>query len=501
MKKGQSTSLRFQNKAKLLPRDISEGLGKLPPQALELEDAVLGALMLERSAIVLCIDILAPEDFYIEAHKEIYQAIMDLFKESSPVDMRSVITQLRKSGKIELVGGAYYIAELTSKVSSAANVEYHARVVAEMAMKRRLIVMASEVHQQAYEDTTDVFELMDSSQASLDEIAGKYIRRKARKAKDIYQESVQHILDSRSKKGLVGVPSGYQMLDNLTGGWRTPDLIIIAARPSMGKSVVAGCLARNAAVDFKIPTAVFSLEMSCKQFMDRMIACDSEVDLDRIMKGTLDDFELSLVGEKTKSLANAQLFIDDTPSLSILELRAKARRMKSENNIGLIIVDYLQLMKGETSGSYNREQEIASISRTLKGIAKELGVPVIALSQLSRGVETRGGDKRPQLSDLRESGAIEQDADLVMFLYRAEYYKIMQYEDGSPTQGTMEIITAKHRNGRCDTVLLKFIGKYSKVIDFSSLPIIPKDTKPGYKDMQAGRRELLEKNDLDDLPF
>lgn len=497
----RENSLRFQQKTKLLPKDLSESLGKLPPQVLELEDAVLGAMMLERQAVITVIDTLHAEDFYLEAHKEIFQAMVDLFKASEPVDMRTIVTQLRKTGKIELVGGAYYIAELASKVSSAANIEYHARIVAEMSMKRRLIIMASEIHHGAYEDTTDVFEMLDQVQAKLDDVAGLYIRTKPRHSRQVYDESIQHILDARNMKGLVGVPSGCEKLDRLIGGWRQPDLIIVAARPGMGKTAFAGGVALNASIRFKKPVAIFSLEMSGKQLMDRMLSSEAEIELDRIIKGPMTDFEIRALGEKTIGLANAPIYIDDTPALSILELRAKCRRLKAESNIELIIVDYLQLMRGEDTG--NREQEIASISRALKGIAKELGLPVMALSQLSRGVEGRGGDKRPQLSDLRESGSIEQDADIVIFLYRAEYYKIMTYEDGSPTQGVMEVIIAKHRNGACDTVQIKFIGKYSKILDLD-VPIAPKalptDRKP-YKDMQVGRRELLENDDKDDQPF
>lgn len=446
-------------------KDISESLGKLPPQAPELEEAVLGALMLEKNALTAVIEFLKPEHFYSEAHQEIYQAITDLFKGSEPVDMRTVVNQLRKNGKLETVGGAYYIAELTSRVSSAANIEYHARVVIEQAIKRELIQIASRVHQDAYEDTTDVFELLDKTEQSIFAIADANLRKNYDNMKNLMSHAFQELQVLREHKdGLTGVPTGFTGLDRITSGWQNSDLVIIAARPGMGKTAFVVSAMRNAAVDFKRPVAIFSLEMASVQLVNRMISAEAELEGEKIRKGNLADFEWQQLVHKTSRLASAPIFIDDTPALSILELRAKSRRLRAEHNVELIIVDYLQLMRGDTGG--NREQEIASISRALKSIAKELNVPVIALSQLSRGVETRGGDKRPQLSDLRESGSIEQDADLVVFLYRPEYYKITVDEEGMPTQGMAEMIVAKHRNGNTGTVKMKFIGKYTKFIDF-----------------------------------
>lgn len=448
----------------MVPRDITESLGKLPPQATDLEEAVLGALMLERNALNAVVEFLKPEHFYVEAHKEIYQSIIDLFKDSEPVDMRTVVNQLRKNGKVELVGGAYYIAELTAKVSSAANIEYHARVIIEMAIKRELIRIASQVHQDAYEDTTDVFELLDKTESSIFEISDSNLRKNYDNMKNLMYRALQELQKLKEHKdGLTGVPSGFTALDRMTSGWQRSDLVIIAARPGMGKTAFIVSALRNAAVDFSIPVAIFSLEMASVQLVNRMISAEAELEGEKIKKGNLAEFEWQQLVHKTNKLSSAPIFIDDTPALSILELRAKCRRLKAENNIQLVVVDYLQLMRGDQAG--NREQEIASISRALKGIAKELNVPVVALSQLSRGVETRGGDKRPQLSDLRESGSIEQDADIVMFLYRPEYYKITVDEDGMPTQGTGEVIIAKHRNGSTGTVKLKFIGKYTKFAD------------------------------------
>ena len=463
----RSTSLRLSSSkpTRPIPRDIAESLGKLPPQALDLEEAVLGALMLEKNALTAVIEFLRPEHFYSEQHQEIYQAITDLFKNSEPVDMRTVVAQLRKVGKLELVGGAYYIAELTSKVSSAANIEYHSRIIIELAIKRELIQIASAVHHDAYEDTTDVFDLLDKTEQSIFKISDSNLRKNYDNMKSLMFKAVKELQDRKNHKdGLTGVPSGFSRLDRITSGWQKADLVIIAARPGMGKTAFIVSAMRNAAIDFNMPVAIFSLEMSSLQLVNRLISSEAELESEKIKRGNLAEFEWQQLVHKTTRLSSAPIFIDDTPALSILELRAKCRRLKAEHNVQLIVVDYLQLMKGEAGG--NREQEIASISRALKGIAKELDVAVIALSQLSRGVETRGGDKRPQLSDLRESGSIEQDADIVMFLYRPEYYKITVDEDGTPTQGLAEVIVAKHRNGSLDTVKLKFIGKYTKFADY-----------------------------------
>ena len=468
MEQGRSTSLRLSSKSnKLVPRDISESLGKLPPQARDLEEAVLGALMLEKNALNAVVEFLKPEHFYADAHREIYQAIIDLFKASEPVDMRTVVNQLRKNAKLELVGGAYVIAELTAKVSSAANIEYHARVIIEMAIKRDLIQIASQIHHDAYEDTTDVFELLDKTEQSVFEISDSNLRKNYDNMRNLMARAIQELQVLKDHKdGLTGVPSGFTALDRITSGWQKSDLVIIAARPGMGKTAFVVSALRNAAVDFKIPVAIFSLEMASVQLVNRMISAEAELEGEKIKKGNLADHEWAQLVHKTSRLSSAPIFIDDTPALSILELRAKCRRLKAEHNVQLIVIDYLQLMRGEQGG--NREQEIASISRALKGIAKELNVPVLALSQLSRGVETRGGDKRPQLSDLRESGSIEQDADIVMFLYRPEYYKITVDEDGMPTQGMGEVIVAKHRNGSTGTAKLKFVGKFTKFADFDA---------------------------------
>jgi len=494
MEQNKSTSLRFSNqKTKLLPRDISESLGKLPPSALDLEEAVLGAVMLEKDALTEVIEFLLPEHFYSEAHREIYQAITNLFKNTHPVDMLTVKNQLERDGKIELVGGAYYLAELTSKVSSAANMGFYARVITEMAIKRELIQIASAVHQDAYEDTTDVFDLLESTQGKLDKVSVSNFKGGAVSAAVLYQETIKYLYESRNDHGITGVPTGYYELDRVSGGWQKPDLIILAGRPGMGKSAMAGELIKNAAIMFKKPVALFSLEMSSRQFMQRMIASEAEVDLERIVRNNTTDMEINSIADKTKRIHDAPIFIDDTPAISTLELRAKARKLKHEHKIEMIVVDYLQLMRGDKNG--NREQEIASISRALKSLAKELEIPIIAISALSRGVETRGGDKKPQLSDLRESGQIESDADVIIFLYRAEYYKIAVDEQGNSTQNIIEAIAAKNRNGKTGSILLKFIGKYAKIMDLNQMPL------PGpldHKIVDFSKSRLVEKDEFDD---
>lgn len=444
-------------------------LGKVPPQAVELEEAVLGALMLEKDALTNVIDILKVESFYKDSHKVIFQAILDLFTESQPIDLLTVTSQLRKNGALEIAGGAFYVTELTSKVASAANIEYHSRIITEQSIKRELIKISGEIQKEAFEDTTDVFELLDKMEQSLFEISEKNIRKNYSDMRSIMREAIIELEARKNQKdGLTGVPSGFTALDRVTSGWQKSDLVIIAARPAMGKTAFVLSVLRNAAVDHNRPVAIFSLEMSSVQLVNRLISSEAELDSEKIKKGSLADHEWAQLVHKTAKLSKAPLFVDDTPALSILELRAKCRKLKAQHDIQMVVVDYLQLMSGDSKNGGqggNREQEIASISRALKKIAKELAIPVIALSQLSRAVETRGGDKRPQLSDLRESGAIEQDADMVMFLYRPEYYGITEDEGGASTAGVGEVIIAKHRNGSLENVKLRFIGKYTKFTD------------------------------------
>jgi len=447
-----------------------ETQGKMPPQAIELEQSILGALMLEKDALTDVIDILKTSSFYEVAHQEIYAAILQLFNNSAPVDIRTVVNQLRKNGKLEAVGGAYYVTSLTARVSSAANIEFHTRAVLEYAIKRQLIQVATSIHKHAYDDTADVFMLLDHAEQALFEITDNNIRKNYTDMRSILSEAFKELEAKRNHQdGLTGIASGFIALDRVTAGWQKSDLVIVAARPGMGKTAFMLSILRNAAVDHGHPVAIFSLEMASLQLVNRLIAAEAELESEKIKKGTLAEHEWQQLMHKTAKLSQAPIFIDDTPALSIFELRTKCRRLKAKHDVQLIVIDYLQLMTGDSNkNSNNREQEIATISRALKSLAKELNVPIIAASQLSRAVETRGGNKRPILSDLRESGAIEQDADMVLFLYRPEYYGITEDEMGNPTQGITEVIIAKHRNGSLDTVALKFIGKYTKFADLAS---------------------------------
>ncbi|WP_247236356.1 replicative DNA helicase [Telluribacter sp. SYSU D00476] len=447
------------------------GLGKLPPQAVDMEEAVLGALMIEKDALSAVADILKPESFYKEAHQRIYSAIITLFANSDPIDLLTVTAKLRSTGELELVGGASYITELTSRVNSAANIEYHARIISQAAIKRELISISSEIQKEAFEDTTDVFRLLDKTEQSLFRISENNIRKNYSDMGALMRQALDELDKKKNNTdGLTGIPSGFTALDRLTSGWQKTELIILAARPGMGKTAFVVSSLRNAAVEFNKPVAIFSLEMSSVQLVNRLISAEAEIDSEKIRKGSLAPHEWAQMHHRINRLTNAPIFIDDTPALSILELRAKCRRLKAQHDIQLVVIDYLQLMTGDTGGKGggNREQEIASISRSLKNLAKELDVPVIALSQLSRAVETRGGEKKPQLSDLRESGSIEQDADMVIFLYRPEYYGITQDEAGNSVAGVGEVILAKNRAGSLDTVQLRFIGKYTKFDNLDS---------------------------------
>lgn len=457
------------NSPKYKPADIIHSLGKIPPQALDIEEAVLGALLIEKDALTTVVDILRPQSFYKEAHQRIYSAILVLFDRTEPVDLLTVTNQLRTTNELDLAGGAYYLVELTSRVNSAANIEYHSRIIIEQAIKRELIGLSTEIQRDAFEYTTDVFELLDRASSKIFDVSESNIRRSFSSVRDIMRQAIEELEAKKDHTdGLTGVPTGFSALDRITSGWQKSDLLILAARPGMGKTAFVLSFLRNAAVDHKVPIAIFSLEMSSIQLVNRLISGEAELDSAKIRKGNLAEYEWAQLHHKIANLSEAPIFIDDTPGLSILELRAKCRRLKQKYDIQMIIIDYLQLMTADSSGKGgggNREQEIASISRALKNIAKELEVPVMALSQLSRQVEQRGGNKRPQLSDLRESGSIEQDADMVMFLYRPEYYDMKEYEDGSPADGTAEIMIAKHRNGSLDNVRLKYIGKYTKFAD------------------------------------
>lgn len=448
--------------------------GKIPPQAVDLEEVVLGAMMIDKKGVDEVIDILHPDVFYKDVHRYIYEAIFKLFESSEPVDLLTVSAQLKKDGKLEAIGGDFYLIKLTQKVASSAHIEFHARIILQKYIQRSLIKISNEIIEDAYNDSTDVFDLLDSAEAKLYEVTQGNLKRSAETAQNLVIQAKKKIEEISNKEGLSGIPSGFDKLDKLTSGWQPSDLVIVAARPGMGKTALTLSMARNMAVNSDVPVAFFSLEMSSVQLITRLISSETGLSSEKLRTGRLEKHEWEQLNVKVKTLEKAPLFIDDTPSLSIFDLRAKARRLASQHKIKLIIIDYLQLMTaGGSQKGGNREQEISTISRNLKALAKELNVPVIALSQLSRAVETRGGSKRPILSDLRESGAIEQDADIVSFIYRPEYYKIDEWDDEerTPTQGQAEFIVAKHRNGGLDNIRLKFVGalgKFDNLDDFDS---------------------------------
>ena len=448
--------------------------GKIPPQAVDLEEVVLGAMMIDKKGVDEIIDILHADVFYKTAHKFIYEAIYKLFENSEAIDLLTVSNQLRKDGVLDKVGGEYYLIQLTQKVSSSAHIEFHSRIILQKYIQRSLIKISNEIIEESYDESTDVFDLLDTAESKLYEVTQGNIKRSSETAHSLVIQAKNRIQEISNKEGLSGVPSGFDKLDKLTSGWQPSDLIIIAARPGMGKTALTLSMARNIAVGHNIPVAFFSLEMSAVQLITRLISSETGLSSEKLRTGNLETHEWEQLNVKVKDLEKAPLFIDDTPSLSIFDLRAKARRLSSQHGIKMVVVDYLQLMTaGSSVKGGNREQEISTISRNLKALAKELNIPVIALSQLSRAVETRGGSKRPLLSDLRESGAIEQDADIVSFIYRPEYYKIDEWDDEerSPTAGQGEFIVAKHRNGGLESIRLKFVGhlgKFDNLDDFDS---------------------------------
>ena len=437
--------------------------GRVPPQAVDLEEAVLGALLIDKNALSKIVDILHHEAFYNEKHQHIFKAVVSLFGENQPVDILTVASELRKEGQMKQAGGEVYLAQLSQKVSSAAHIEYHARIIIQKHIQRELIRISSEIIESAFDETTDVLELLDSSEQKLFEVAQGNLKRNYESSEALIRQALERIEHISKQEGLSGVPSGFSDLDRITSGWQPSDLIILAARPGMGKTAFVLSMARNMAIEHDKKVAIFSLEMSSVQLITRIISSETGLNSEKLRKGDLTDYEWKNLTSGVVDLEKAKLFIDDTPALSVFDLRAKVRRLASTQGLDVIIIDYLQLMTvGGSKAQGNREQEISTISRSLKSIAKELNVPVIALSQLSRAVETRSTSKRPQLSDLRESGAIEQDADIVSFIYRPQYYQIDEWEDGTPCENEAEIIIAKHRNGSLDDVRLRFIGELAK---------------------------------------
>ncbi len=444
--------------------------GKIPPQANELEEAVLGAIMLEKDKLAEVLEIIqSPDCFYVDAHQKTYAAIRRLFDKGMPVDLLTVTDELRKSNELEIVGGAYFLTRLTMTVVSSAHVEAHARIVMEKFIQRELIRLSGQIIADAYEDSTDVFDLLDKAESNLYEITDKHLRKNFKSLKEVIVTTVQEIEDAKNKQeDVTGVPTGFVPLDKLTAGWQKNALIIVAARPAVGKTAFCLNLAMNAAMHTgkPFPVAFFSLEMGAGELVKRMLAAVTEVSMDAITKGRMQEHEFIQMTQRMTKLASAPIFLDDQAALNIFELRAKARRLKQKHDIQLIVIDYLQLMQADINkGGGNREQEISKISRDLKSLAKELAIPIIALSQLNRGVESRKESKVPQLSDLRESGAIEQDADMVMFLYRPEYYGINNDEMGNPIEGETHIHIAKNRAGSTDTIKVRFIKEYQKFVD------------------------------------
>jgi replicative DNA helicase len=444
-------------------------LGKVPPQSKELEEAILGAIMLEKAAFDTVVEILKPECFYVDAHQEVYKAMQSLAIKSLPIDMTTVVEELKFREKLDIVGGPYAIMKLTNAVVSSANIEAHSRIVLQKFIQRELIRISGEIIGEAFEDSTDVFDLLDLAEGKLFEITNNHLRKNFDDIATVLVKTINRIEEMRNREDdITGVPTGFPSLDRITYGWQPTDLIILAARPSVGKTAFALNLARTAALHAAkpVPVAFFSLEMGSAQLVQRILSAESEIWLEKISRGKLEEHEMKqLYAKGIDKLTKAPIFIDDSAALNIFELRAKCRRLKNKHDIGIIIIDYLQLMSGSADRNSNREQEISKISRDLKGLAKELQVPIIALSQLSREVEKRGGNKIPQLSDLRESGAIEQDADMVMFLYRPDYNGIEQNENGESTKGETYVKIAKHRNGSLETVKLRALLHIQKFVE------------------------------------
>lgn len=472
-------------------KELSISDGKMPPNALDFEKIVIGTFLIDRKGLDHSIDLLTPDVFYDPRHQTIFSAILKLYESNSPIDLMTVIQDLKKNEKLNLAGGDHYIIDLTMGVSSSAHIEYHVRVILEKFILRSLINVSANVIDSSYKETTDVFELLDKAEQSFFEITNGTIKKGFDTANSLVKEAIDKIKSLKDKEGLSGIPSGFSALDKETGGWQNSDLIIIAARPAMGKTAFILSMARNICVDHNIPMALFSLEMASVQLITRMISSETGISSEKLRKGQMADEEWQRLFTNVSALENAPLYIDETPSLSIFDFRAKCRRLVMQHGVKIIMVDYLQLMTANSGkGAGNREQEIAMISRSLKAIAKELNVPVIALSQLSRSVETRPG-KRPMLSDLRESGAIEQDADIVSFIFRPEYYKIAVWdndEEGAETstENQAEIIIAKHRNGATADVRLAFhknIGKFADLgtnYDYTPSSFGQKDEPSGF---------------------
>lgn len=447
------------------PKPIDTTYGHLQPQALDAERVVLGALMIDKDAFTVVSDVLHPETFYEPRNQKVYKAIQTLSMDEKPVDIITVTDELAKEGTLEDVGGPAYILELSSKVASSANIVYHSRILVQKYMARQLISFASKIETMAFDESQDIDELMQDAESSLFELSQKNLKQDYTSLEPVIKEALAKLDQAAANDGgLTGIPTGYTKLDDITSGWQPSDLVIIAGRPAMGKTSFALSLAKNIVMDYQIPAAFFSLEMSNIQLADRLISNVCEISGKKIMNGQLADEEWNRIDKNVRKMQAAPLFIDDTPGMSIFELRTKARRLVREKGVKILMIDYLQLMNANGARFGSRQEEVSTISRSLKGLAKELNIPVLALSQLNRSVENRDGNegKRPQLSDLRESGAIEQDADMVLFVHRPEYYHIYQDDHGNDLRGKAQIIIAKHRKGATGDVLLNFRGEFTR---------------------------------------
>ncbi|MHC1690560.1 MAG: replicative DNA helicase [Bacteroidales bacterium] len=445
---------------------LAMDMGKKPPQAVDIEEAVLGALMLEPHAVPDTLEIVNAECFYKETHRKIFSAIKTLSDNHNPVDFLTVSDELKRTGDLEFIGGVAFLTQLSMKISSAAHVEYHAKILLQKYIQRELISISYEVQKDSFDDNIPVDDLLDATQQKIFTLSDRNIKRETRPVRSIIEDAIEELHTNQLRSdGLSGVRSGYTSVDRVTLGWQPSDLVILAARPSMGKTAFVLTMARNMSVEHQIPVAFFSLEMSSLQLVKRLMISETGLSSDKIKGGKkLEEYEWTQINTRLTQLIKAPLYIDDTPSLSIYEFRSKARRLVSNAGVKAIIIDYLQLMSGPPELRGMREQEVSSISRSLKAIAKELNIPIIALSQLSRAVETRGGSKRPQLSDLRESGAIEQDADIVIFIHRQDYYGLT--EDPAMT-GVSDIIIAKHRNGAVCDVQMRFRSSEVRFVDMT----------------------------------
>ena len=459
---------RKKNNGKKGTSPIDPNFAHVQPQAVEIERVVLGSLMVDSDAFSVVSELLKPETFYEPRHQKIYEAIRNMNMDERPVDIMTLNDELSKMGEIDKVGGVDYLMEISSQVASAAHVESHARILAEKYMQRQLIHFAGDIETKAYDSSVDVDELMQQAEGSLFQISQNNMKQDFTQVAPVVKNAVEILQRAASNKGgLTGIPTGYTGMDEITSGWQASDLVIIAGRPAMGKTSFALSIAKNVAVDYGVPIGFFSLEMNNVQLVNRLISNVCEVSGRKILNGQLDPSDWERLDKRIGRLTDAPIYVDDTPGLSVFELRTKARRLVREKGVKIIMIDYLQLMNANGMKFGSRQEEVSTISRSLKGLAKELDIPVLALSQLSRNVENREGleGKRPQLSDLRESGAIEQDADMVLFVHRPEYYHIYQDEKGNDLHGMAQIIIAKHRKGSTGDVLLNFRGEFTRFQD------------------------------------